>query len=121
MLSSKRAERQAWYASLDGGDTWHLTDRHHSVLASISAGLLDSLSKLDSEGLQGLTEALTLPAGAVQVDFFDQQNGWAFVMQGECLNKQAAVQSGSLLRCQVQRMLLSTHDGGRTWEAITPP
>jgi photosystem II stability/assembly factor-like uncharacterized protein len=89
--------RMALYTSRDGGRSWKLSN-----------------SDL-GRGLSGQIAAL---------DMADPDSGWAQVISGECAQKPSLAggeEQGGSLSCQQTESLLSTGDGGRTWQVLNLP
>ncbi|UCD42724.1 MAG: hypothetical protein JSV69_03695, partial [Chloroflexota bacterium] len=106
------------YFTEDGGQTWTLTGSlPESVTSNKDAA---NLAYTASEGFSNPMQ------GLVELDIVDDQTGWAIVQDGSCTGyklragEQPAQESGRLL-CESSSQLLTTSDGGESWQDISPP
>ncbi|GAA5530221.1 glycoside hydrolase domain-containing protein [Herpetosiphon gulosus] len=98
--------------SSDAGLTWHGTQ---SMTLDQPFDSIDQLPIEIVSAQQWLIGAPvlanSLPAQLYDLDFIDQDHGWAYTRNGECDG----------LRCAVETELWTSQDGGLTWELIDLP
>ena len=96
------------YTTQDGGKSW-------KVMSSKSMGrslILDTLSSIVTlEWLAADGKTLSDLPGARLLDFATTDSGWVYLNNGVC--------SGD--SCQVEKRLMKTSDGGKTWMELAPP
>lgn len=103
-------------STADGGRSWQLISETQPNSAAPAA------SGAEFESNAAASQAVNLPAGAVQVDFLDAENGWALVQAGSCQGEKRPAEylEEFPFVCFQTSQLMATVDGGRTWNEITP-
>jgi photosystem II stability/assembly factor-like uncharacterized protein len=143
-LSGEAGSAFVLYATNDGGESWSLETRQDLEPGSQPGNQLPfSLAangrwwagapetaqlytaSAPSERAMRLTPA-GLPEGVVVLDFASDQAGWALVQQGACQGYKAPAgeqtpPGAEPFRCTLNSNLMSTMDGGQTWEGVTFP
>jgi photosystem II stability/assembly factor-like uncharacterized protein len=126
------------YSTWDGGESWSVSSQAELAeqpgmalpFSADSSGAWWAATpgeiRLSASAGQGASAiqilATGLPPGVIDLDFQDDQAGWALAQTSVCHGDKAplgAVQAQPL-RCATQTFLLSTADGGQTWQDITP-
>ena len=111
--------------SANGGDTWRATvvaqgdaDANPPAVAIAGEHLVRVMAKAGTS-LTGVDLAAPRPGGPIAADasvdaadFADPANGWIVTNAGRC--------AGYKVRCSVEQRLLSTTNGGASYDDITP-
>jgi hypothetical protein len=96
-----------FYRSEDGGQSWF-----HEYEDAYLAAVVNIQPKLSME---------TLPDNTVELSGVDSNNAWRLTKKGDCSGeKNPTLPDAEPLQCWQSTQLLSTRDGGQTWQDITP-
>jgi photosystem II stability/assembly factor-like uncharacterized protein len=90
--------------------------------AATPGAFLSAPSDLNSIEAVNFTPALP---GIIAVDFIDAHHGWAIAQDGTCQGEKPPFNriqpnADSNFACRSQTRLLETHDGGISWQEISP-
>jgi hypothetical protein len=112
-------EKLVMFSSRDAGETWSLDrssalkpDTYRDAFLGANAGILGAEMRSD-------LSRLGLPDGAYWVDFAGEQYGWTAVRSGDCQRQISPETNTSSKHCELRQMLLSTNDGGLTWNPVS--
>lgn len=114
-------EKVVFFTSRNGGETWSLEREPTPEPGEFREALLEANPGMLEAAQGSHLSQLELPDGAYWIDFAGEQYGWAAVRSGDCQGEATPGPDSSRKHCVLRQMLLTTSDGGLTWNPVCSP
>jgi hypothetical protein len=114
-------EKMVLFTSRNGGETWSLWRGPATEPGEFREALLEASPGIREAAPGSHLSQLDLPDGTYWVDFAGDQYGWAAVRSGDCQREASPSPDPGRKHCELRQMLLTTADGGLTWNPVCSP